>query len=168
MEAAEVRFNVIDDSGLLGLVDLANYPSFVSEDWTYESLLSHFADQMIRRTMLVWDCGDGGDNYRIEVRRKIGSERGFREALGGMIASENRLYVVSYGALTMAAQFADEILPSKHEAEFSVPVEPGPYRVRIVQMFEPSRVNETSGPDFLIEIEPGTAPHWQTVQWLRA
>ena len=105
---------ILDDSGLLSIVDCAAYRSFLSEDWDYESILDHFRDQMAQRAILVWECGDGGGAYLLRLRNYITSERGHREITGSIKATTNILHLVSYDALTMAAQFEDEHLPAKH------------------------------------------------------
>ena len=164
---SEIDVAVVDDSGLLSLVDCNTYSSFLSEDWTYESILEHFSDQMSKRSILVWECGDGGGAYSISIRRKLTKLQGFREATGAILATGDRLQIVSYDALTMAAQFADEVLPSKHELNLAVPVVPGPYAARIVQMVDPDRISETPAPHFVIELEARDAPAWSSVAWLR-
>lgn len=167
MPEAAQTISITDDSGLLSLVDVSCYSPFVSEEWTYEEILRHFERQMVIKSMLVWECGDGGGTYSIVVRRGITSEAGVREVLGSIVASADALHVVSYDALTMAAQFQDEKLPSRHEASAVISVAPGPYRVRVVQKFDPSRIANTKSPDFLIELEPGEGPQWSGVPWLR-
>lgn len=164
-EVQQIR--IIDDSGLLGLVDTQSYSAFVSEDWSYDDIISHFEQQMQQKTILVWDCGDGGDDYSIEVRRGFTTEAGFREVTGGITSSGDGLYVASYTALTMAAQFDDETLPSKHEADAHVTLEPGPYRLRIVQRFDPTQIGKREGPDFIVELEQGECEPLSAVAWLQ-
>ncbi len=160
-------FYIIDDSGLLSLTDVACYKSFLSEDWTYEGIVEHFEKEMEKRSVLVWDCGDGGDSYSVEVRRRITEEHGIRAFEGSITASDGKLHIISYSSLTMAAQFEDERLPSFHEATNCIEVERGTYRVRIIQLFDPARTEETPAPDFIIELEAGDAPICRSIPWLR-
>jgi len=67
----------------------------------------------------------------------------------------------------MAAQFADETLPSKHEADAYIALEPGHYRLRIVQRFDPAQIGERDTPDFIIELEPGESEPLSAVAWLQ-
>ena len=166
MSESNIDFVVFDDSGLLSLVDCNSYASFVSADWTYESIVEHFKQQMRLGSILVWHCGDGGGPYSIRVRKSFTDQGGFREVTGSIVATTGRLHLVSYDALAMAAQFEDETLPSKHEVDLGFGVSPGSYRVRIVQTFDPDRTSETPAPDFLIEIEPGQAPQLGMPAWL--
>lgn len=165
--SSDLTLSIVDDSGLLAIVDVAKYAPFIGEDWTYDQILDHFTDAMAARTILVWECGDGGDEYHVSIRTGFTSERGFREVRGAIEASTGTLHLVSYTALTMAAQFEDEHLPSKHEAHLLFCVSPGPARFRLVQMFDPSStVRPIDGqPHFVIEVESGTDPTWSGVAW---
>lgn len=165
--SGDLDLSIIDDSGLLAIVDVAKYAPFVDEDWTYEQILDHFADAAAARTILVWECGDGGDDYRVSVRSGITSECGFREVTGGIDASTGTLHLVSYSALTMAAQFNDEKLPCRNEAHLQFRVTPGPVRLRLVQMFDPSSLDgpDDDQPHFVIEVEPGAEEAWPGVAW---
>lgn len=100
------QLSISDDSGLLGLVDTQAYETYVSESWTYEQLVEHFAKQSAKGSILVWDCGDGGDIYRVDVKLGFTNEVGFREATGSLKVTGSQLYLTSYTALTMAAQEA--------------------------------------------------------------
>ena len=153
----ETDLFIVDDSGLLGLVDAASYSTFVGEDWTYEQLLNHFAKQMQLGTLLVWDCADGGNNYRVKVRNRITSEAGYREVSGHIVATSGKLNLASYTALTMAAQFPEYGIPDKSEADQVIAVAPGPYKVRMVQKYDPA-ASTSDGGELLLEFEPGEAP----------
>ena len=159
----EFEIQIVDDSGLLSLVDCSAYESYLSEDWDYEGTLSLFVKQMAKKSILVWDCRDGGGSYTIKVRNKITAESGFKETIGSIKATENSLHLVSYDSLTMAAQYSDEKLPSKHEQEFIIPVSEGIYKIRLVQMHNPEKTFEQ--PLFLLEYELGDSPIWSSVAW---
>jgi len=162
----DLEFTVFDDSGLLGLVDAAAYVPFVSESWTYEQLMNHFGVESAKGSILVWDCGDGGDAYRIRLKSGITRTLGFREATGDLVVTTNKIYLASYTALTMAAQFSDYSIPDKRETDFVVHLPPGTYRTRIVQMYDPQSSRAiTNGPHFLIEFGPGSGQRWSSVQW---
>jgi len=162
----ERRLRLFDDSGLLSIVDLRRYSPFVGDDWTYEQLLRKFQRAMAEQAMLVWDCGDGGGPYDVLLRSGLTTQRGFREATGSVRTAPGKLHFVSYDALTMAAQFADEKLPAKTESEFAFDVA-GDVRIRVVQMFDPRRTTEIPEREvhFIIEVEPGDAPPWTAVAW---
>jgi hypothetical protein len=161
------RLTVCDDSSLLGLVDAAAYASFVNPDWTYSTLVAHFRTAMAKHALLIWDAGDGGNDYVIEFRDKITATTGFREATGTIRATAGKLHLASYTALTMAAQFDDETIPSTSEADLWIAVPKGPLRVRVIQAYDPDdfATPAEGNPHFIIEIEPGEAPVWTDVAW---
>jgi hypothetical protein len=44
-----MRYNVIDDDGLIALVNANRYETFVNSDWSLEQLKSHFIEQMNKK-----------------------------------------------------------------------------------------------------------------------
>jgi hypothetical protein len=158
---------VADDSGILGLVDPQAYRCFVDPDWTHDTLFLHFNGEMGRQRILVWDCGDGGGQYRIRVRRGFTAERGWREVTGSIIASSGALLISSYSALTMAAQFDDAVLPPPHEAHQALEIFPGTFKVRVVQTYDPddAGVPDEVRPHFIVELEAGHCDSWKSVAW---
>ena len=162
---ANTMLRTVDDSGLLSIVDASAYSTFVGADWTYEQLLAHFATEMAKGTILVWECGDGGGDYQIEVRTGFTDTQGFRSAIGCLRADNGRLNIASYTALTMAAQFEEYSIPAKQESEevFDVPWES--VRVRIVQMYDPNDYEDQPSVHFILELEAGEAPPLGGVLW---
>lgn len=132
---------MIDDSGLLSLVDVSAYSTFVSEDWEYEQILNHFARQMSKRNILVWECGDGGDSYRIRITKHFSAITGWREVIGSISVTNNQLNIASYTALTMAAQFEEQKMLGIGEQSSEIPLQNGTYKVRIVQSYNPETVD---------------------------
>lgn len=164
-DAAITKLRTVDDSGLLAIVDASAYSTFVDADWTYEQLLAHFAAQMAKGTILVWECGDGGGDYQIEVRTGFTDTQGFRSGVGCVRVRSGRLNVASYTALTMAAQFEEYGIPAKEEIEdvFDVPWES--VRVRVVQMYDPTDYENQPTVHFILELEPGEVPPLGGVLW---
>lgn len=70
----------------------------------------------------------------------------------------------------MAAQYADESLPARHESGWHFPLDNGDYQVRIVQMFDPDMAEALSAeaPHFVIEVQAGAAETTQNVAWFMA
>jgi len=169
MNMGNSDYTIVDDSGILALVDSSAYRPFVSTDWTYECILQHFNAFTKDRTLAVWECGDGGGSYVVRVRSGITSDSGFRSIRGAMSVTGGALHLVSYDALTMAAQFEDEALPSKHEQHLRIELENGYYRIRLIQLYDPGRLSKPdhSTPDFIVEFEQGEARPWPGVAWLR-
>lgn len=117
--------------------------------------------------MLVWECGDGGDEYRVVVRKHFSDAKGFREITGAIESKSARLHLVSYTALTMAAQFADEPIPNNLEADLAFEVDAGTLGIRIVQMFDPASLERPLDhePHFILEWQSGSAPIWNSIGW---
>ena len=159
---------VPDDSGLLALVVPASYRSFVAKDWDFERLRSHFRQQMVSRSMLIWGTGLEGC-WRLELRVGASAVRGFREVVGPLRVEGGSVLITSYDSLTMAAQFAEVTLPQAHERDQLVNVADGDYSCRVVQMFDPAR-DHTAGEgsaDFVVVLsEPsGVIPVWAEIPW---
>jgi hypothetical protein len=169
MNTESINYTIIDDSGLLALADCSEYRPFVSPDWTYHDILQHFDMATKERTLVVWECGDGGGSYVIQVRAGISSESGYRSVHGAISVTDGALNLVSYDALTMAAQFDDEVLPSRHEKHLRFELPNGDYRIRIVQLYDPDRLSkpDESELDFIVEYEPGDSPPWSGMAWSR-
>jgi hypothetical protein len=157
---------IVDDSGLLGLVDCKSYQSFISPDWTYEEIVAHFSEANRWHSLAVWECGDGGDSYVIRVRQGITSESGFRQITGAIRVTAEALNLVSYDSLTMAAQFSDEVLPPKHERDLCIELPNGDYQIRVIQTYDPSCCTRPKEPHFIIEYAQGKGPPWDGVAWL--
>ena len=166
------EFIVTDDSGLIGVVNPPKYAPFVEEDWHLNQLLDHFLEANAEGSLLVWSAGSEGD-WRVSVVLGATETKGFREVVGYIESGERGLWLVSYGSLTMAAQFADEPLPQPHESHLNIPLAPGLYLCRIVQLFDPTDISRepalgTSAPHFLLEFTPhhGSATPWHAIPWL--
>ena len=69
---------IVDDSDVLSLVDCAAYSPFVGEDWQLAGLFAHFEAQARHQSILIWNTGDGGGNYWIDVRNGITQFAGHR------------------------------------------------------------------------------------------
>lgn len=163
---------VIPADYCVALIDAAAYPSFVDPDWTLLQIRNHFVAQMNQKTMLAWGTGASG-NWRISVTTRSEVAPGYREFTGRITATGARLHLMSYDELTMAAQFEDVILPQKGTADWSVSVEPGEYKCRVVQLYDPAQaqaktVFNQESPHFRIELtkaERGRSSKIKKVPW---
>ncbi len=90
MKSTDQALSITDDSGLLAIVDVAKYAPFVGEDWTYEQMLDHFAESTAAKTILLWECGDGCDEYCVAIRSGFTTETCFREMSGAIEASASQ------------------------------------------------------------------------------
>jgi hypothetical protein len=164
------QYLITADAGI-ALFDPNTYQSFVAEDWTPDKLIAHFLKQMAERRILMWGTGAPG-TWQIEVTLKGSDKKGFRELRGSIAASSHKLYFIDYSSLTKAAGLADEKLVAEEMEDMAVPLEPGNYNCRIVQLYDPkkaeSAVQPQNGTHFLVELEssPTPLPPWTEVPWL--
>jgi hypothetical protein len=170
MPSEPVDLTISDDSSIFGLVDVARYKTFVDPDWSLDQLVKHFRSQA--RSLVVWYGGDSGlASVVVRVSHGITEEPGFREATTSISVSSGVLNLVSYNALTMAAQFDDESLPANNESGLTIEVPNGDYTVRLVQMYDPDEPedfeDEPEGtPAFLIELDEGGFSPEDAIVWL--
>ena len=126
---------ITDDSGFLALVDVSTYEGFIGDEWNFDTLKVHIQSQAKLGRIAFWACGDGGDEYRV---RRISEPLSQAPILDTLMKANNQgFYLVSYTALTMAAQFEDERLPAQHENKLRLDLEEGKYRVQVYQHYDP-------------------------------
>lgn len=125
-----MRLKVTDDSGFIGIMDPDAYTGFVDEDWTFDQLLSHFTEQMRQATLIIWATG-GDDDWPVDLELGDPVAGGIA---GPLRCTAGRLLLTSYDSLTMAAQFADVVLPEPHERDLLCDVPPGDYACSVARM----------------------------------
>jgi hypothetical protein len=153
-----MQFTVTDDSGFLGIIDPDSFRGFVAEDWTDESLFDHFAQEMRRRSLLMWATSEGGGTWTVttEAPRHAG-----RSVTGTIVSTRGRLCITNYEALTMAAQFADVSLPEPHMEDLVLDVDVGALSCTVTQLHDDDSL---PGPHFAISLSPAGAA---SEPWLR-
>ncbi|MED0668881.1 hypothetical protein P4S95_01410 [Aneurinibacillus aneurinilyticus] len=128
------------DTNFIGVVNADKYKSFVDEDWELDDiLLQHFGNEMKQGHILVFKMTEEGIEHSWSVDVKIGTEEithpCFRKAVGYIKVTENKLYLVDYDCLTMAAQFEDEKVPDKNCSNYKIDIENGVYKVEVIQYY---------------------------------
>lgn len=162
--------HVVPADYMLAVMDAA-YSSFVSEEWSLESIQAHFVREMTRGTLLAWGAGSYG-NWRIEVQDGWENARGFREVTGRVTATGDRLHLTSYDELTWGAQFPDCRLPRPGTEGWAIPITPGSYDIRVVQLYDPAQADSEAvfyqaASHFILELRPSQEEAPQTrVPWL--
>lgn len=149
-------YEIPDDSGMLAIVDPLAYRSFVDPDWSFDDLRVRFLEETRARRMILWGTGRE-ETWQVEVRTEPLRRGGFREFEAPIEATGGQLLLTNYESLTMAAQFADVVLPGAGNEGFTIAVQPGIYRCRVIQRFDPEGEEAGEGPDFQIVLTPGTA-----------
>lgn len=146
-----MEFTLTDDSGFLAIVDPDSYQGFVAEDWTDESLFDHFAQEMRRRSLLMWATSEHGGTWTVTTEA---SGQAGRSVTGPIVSTRGRLCVTNYESLTMAAQFADVSLPEPHMADLVFDVEVGTLECTVTQFADD---DSAPGPHFAISLSPAGA-----------
>ncbi len=151
-----MELKIDDEDGFLSIVNTDRYQTFVHEDWTMESLMCHFTDQMNELNCIVWRTDDkGGDLWTVRILEEPSTEKSFREASHEIEVADGKLYVVDYTDLTMAAQFDDEVLPRSDHADQYIELENGVYSITIRQLFDPyGEGRHADARDLVFEIIP--------------
>lgn len=128
-----------DDTNFIGLVNAKRYKSFVDKDWELNILLKHFANEMKRGHILVFQMTEKGIEHSWEIDIKFGtkeiSPKCFRRAVSYIEVTDNQLYLVDYGCLTLAAQFEDEKVPDINCSNYRIEIESGIYKVEFIQYY---------------------------------
>jgi hypothetical protein len=133
-------FKISDDSGFLGLVNVDRYDSFVSENWEFSDLKERFIREMNRGSLLLWSTGQGGF-WNVKITTDKEEHTPFKTTSGEINVTDEKLYLINYEDLSMAAQFQDEKLPQKHNADLGLEIANGNYNIRINQLFNPDNLD---------------------------
>lgn len=123
----------VDDDGFVVLITPDTYVSFVDEDWTFDQITAHFAEQMTAGSMFAVYVGQGSG---LEVIDELTygppapGETAEHEASGVVEVGPDGLWLADYAQITTAAQFQGQ---SPITADFStrLPVAPGRHEVRL-------------------------------------
>ena len=79
--------------------------------------------------------------------------------------TNGQLFLTNYEDLTMAAQFSDEKIPAKHNAELFIELDNGEYEITVRQLSDPENYeDENRDPDFEIVIQKAINRKIQPVQ----
>jgi len=133
-----MKIEILDEDGIIGIVNAKEYNSFVDENWQLEQLKSHFTQEMNNQNLIVWQTNNfGGGEWNIEVVKEMSKNNFHSEFSKTIKVSNGVLNIVNYTDLTMSAQFQDEKLPSKQNAEKTIILENGFYNFTIRRMFNP-------------------------------
>jgi len=132
-----MKLTIIDNDGFLALVDSKGYQSFVTKDWEFEQLISHFIDQSNKGCMIMWRTGYSGDKWIVNFEQEKSDKVAFREFESQIEVTDKKLFLTEYADLTMAASFENSKIPSYHNSNLFINLENGFYNVLIRQLFNP-------------------------------
>lgn len=138
-ETMDKIFKISDDSGFMGLVNVDKYSSFVKEDWNFNDLRDRVILEMNLGNLLFWSTGQEGQ-WNVRITNKKTNDKPFRTTQGLLKVTSEKLFLTNYEDLSMAAQYEDEKLPQKHNADLVLLIENGIYNVTINQLFNPENL----------------------------
>ena len=152
-----MEFELFDEDGVIALVNADRYRGFVDNDWSLNQLLDHFINEMVSENLIAWQSNNiGGEDWKIEILVTPSERKSFREFEQTINVTNGELYLASYTDLTMAAQFEDEVIPSKENANLKYELMNGKYLAIVRQMFNPDSYEneESDDTDFEIILKP--------------
>lgn len=127
------------DTNFIGIVNAKQYKSFVDMDWKLNQLLQHFANEMKVGNILVMQMTEEGIEHSWKVEVNIENEaieqKCFRKAEAYIRVTENKLFLVDYDCLTMAAQFESNKVPDRNCSKYEIDIDNGIYRIQIFQFY---------------------------------
>ena len=139
-----VKFQINDEDGFIFIVNNQKYQSFVDEDWQFDPLMQHFIQQMNQQSLIIWQTNDsGGGGWNIEVIQEPYHDDNLTKFSHDIQVTNGQLFLSIYTDLTMAAQFEDERIPSKDNADLIIPLTDGFYTITVCKLF----TDDASGDD---------------------
>ena len=145
------EFEITDGSGFLSIVNVDKYKSFVDRDWELDQLMDHFISEMNNDSIIIWATGAQG-RWNVVFLNNRSEMEAFREFYKEISVTNSRLYLTNYEDLTMAAQFDDEVIPSKHNSNLFLTLQNGNYNLTIRQIFDPDDYDQFESIDIHFEI----------------
>ena len=129
--------SIINDSGILALVNNERYSSYVIEQWTFPQLKNHFIEEMKNDSIIIWSI-ESEDPCTITFLDKPSGEKKIREFSKVIRVTNGRLYLTNYEDITMAAQYANEKIPAKYNSDLFIELNNGMYNFTIGQLSQQS------------------------------
>ncbi|GAB2843246.1 hypothetical protein [Ferruginibacter profundus] len=137
---SSIALTITDNSGFLGIVNAEKYNSFVSEDWQLSQLFNRFVDEMNNDNLILWSTGSE-NVWTVHFVSVPSDVKSFREFYKTLEVTKEKIFLTNYEDLTMAAQFPDERIPTKHNADLSIDLGNGKHEFQIRQLFDPEDNN---------------------------
>jgi len=157
-------FSITDDSGFLAIVNADKFNSFINEQWDLLQLLNRFVDEMNKEHLIIWATGLE-NKWTVDFTNKPTNKKAFREFSKPIEVTDGQLFLTNYEDLTMAAQFADEKIPSTQNANLYIQLDNGKYEIAVRQLFDPTNYEyeEEEIVNFEIVIQPDRKREGQRV-----
>jgi len=155
---------ITDESGFIGIVNADKYNSFVSEDWQLTKLINHFVEEMNSDNLILW--ATGSENvWTVQFVSTPSDIKSFREFYKTLEVTNGKIFLTNFEDLTMAAQYADEIIPAKHNTDLSIDLCNGRYEIQVRQLFnqEDNNYQQKGQVNFEIVVRPDSSKGVQQI-----
>ena len=148
---------ISDDSGYIAIVNPERYNSFLDENWELPQLFNRFVGEMNNDNLIIWATAFE-NKCTVNFVTAPSTEISFREFAKTIKVTNEKLYLTNYEDLTTAAQFSNETLPAKHNANLWVALDNGEYEFTIRQLFDPQDddYDADNKPNFEVVVRPMT------------
>lgn len=131
-------FEILDDAAFLGLLNADVYQSYIAEDCEFEQIKAHLIQATQQGHLLLW--GTTVPNFwTIRICDQPIASHEHRSFRGNIQVTHNSLYLTNYEALSLAAQFEDEQLPTNPLSALHIELENGIYDITVRQLFDPEQ-----------------------------
>ncbi|GLR16155.1 hypothetical protein [Portibacter lacus] len=150
----EKILKISDDSGFIGIANLSTYDSFIGKNWNFNQLKEHIVIEINKNNLLFWATGREDDwTVKFIINGEETIKKPFRKEEAIIQVTNNKLYLVNYETLTMAAQFEHVILPENHLNQLFIELDNGYYLTSFCQVQNPELYVENSKFDFEIKLD---------------
>lgn len=121
------QINNDDLDGFVAFVDAPAYSGFVDEDWELPDLVSLFSERSREGVLAIQYVGQEASWASLDVRAEPSRRQAVSEVSLPLTVTNGRVWVTSYTALTMVAQFEDELLINQQDTEPVLELDNGSY-----------------------------------------
>ncbi|MFK7935823.1 MAG: hypothetical protein AB8G22_20080 [Saprospiraceae bacterium] len=125
------------DYGFIGIVNCDTFNGMVDQNHDAEMMHKMFVEQINLHHLLLWSTGATG-SCKVKFTDQASDSEVFREFNGVIEITNNKLYLINYMELTMAATNEKFRLPSPwpYFQKLFIELENGKYLVKIRQMID--------------------------------
>ena len=132
------KLKIVDDDCMIAVVNADKYNATLPQHrdkWTWGEL-KEFWLVTNRNNLIMWETGLEED-WTVEIVKSPTRKKAFRQFEQFIEVSNEKLYLIRWGDLTMTLQFDDNKLPQEDNKDLIIPLDNGAYRVTVKQLFDP-------------------------------
>ncbi|MBC7805884.1 MAG: hypothetical protein H7145_07010 [Akkermansiaceae bacterium] len=162
---------VTDDCGVIGIVDVEQYHTFIGKSGSHEEFMVHIHSAIEDGIGLVWGTGRE-DVWRISIRRGSSNLEGYRSFESMLHLHSGNLLVLDFDTMLVESESGELSATSLNIVETDL--NPGSYICRVIQMYDHSDLDDDPNlrvADFVIELQAAatnenTARNTKAIPWL--